>query len=162
VALAACNRERKIPVGVTEEDSPSLASVVHMGDPKLEKQLLKGFYNIESGAWRWSAGNFAVALRAPRNAAARGAVLHLKFAFPEAVQGKIGKFTLTGSVNGTALAPETYAAAGEYDYARDVEAKAFSGEAANVVFSMDNYLKAGVVEERELGLIVTSVGFEAK
>src|SRR5881409_1347371 len=86
-------RDKKIHVQQTDEDSATLASVIHMGDPKAAPQLLKGFYNIEENAWRWTMGRFAVALRPPRNASIRGATLHLKFVIPEAVLSKIKSTT---------------------------------------------------------------------
>src|SRR6266404_4698838 len=88
--LGGCKRrDKKVRVQQTDEDSATLASVIHMGDPKAEPQLLKGFYNIESNTWRWTMGKFAVALRPPRGAAIRGATLHLKFVLPETVLAKI-------------------------------------------------------------------------
>lgn len=161
--LSGCkHRERKIQVQ-TDEESATLASVVQMGDAKAAPQLLKGFHNIEENSWRWTMGQFAVALRPPRNGAIRGAVLHFKFVLPEAVLAKINnKMSLSAAVNGSPLAPETYTKPGEYDYARDVDAKLLAGDAVNVEFTMDKFLPAGMIEQRELGVIATSVGFEAK
>lgn len=161
--LSGCKRrERKIRVQQTEEDSATLASVIHMGDPKAAPQLLKGFYNIEENSWRWTMGKFAVALRPPRNASVRGATLHLKFVIPPAVIDKIKTTSIGASISGTELSKETYTQPGEFDYSREVEGRLLPGEAVNVEFSMDKFLTAGMVEQRELGLIVTSVGFEAK
>jgi len=54
---AGCKRrDKKIRVQQTDEDSATLASMIHMGDAKAAPQLLKGFYNIEEapGAGRWA------------------------------------------------------------------------------------------------------------
>ena len=107
-------------------------------------------------------GQFTVALRPPRNAALKGATLHLKFTIPEAVVAKLKTMSLSASVNGTALSPETYTQPGEFDYSRDVDPKLLTGDAVNVDFTLDKFLPAGMVETRELGVIATSVGFEAK
>jgi hypothetical protein len=72
------------------------------------------------------------------------------------------KVTLSASVNGTALPPETYSAAGEFEYTRDVDPKLLAGDAVNVEFTLDKFLPAGAVDGRELGLVASSVGFEAK
>lgn len=161
--LAGCKqREKKIRVLETDEDSPTLASMIYMGDSKVAPQLLMGFYPIEDNAWRWTMGKFAVALRAPRNAAIRGAVLRLNFALPEPVLAKVQKMSLSAAVSGTRLPAETYDKAGESVYTRDVNASLLSGEVVNVEFTMDKFVPAGVLESRELGVIVTSVGFEAK
>ena len=155
-------RDKKIRVQQTDEDSATLASVIQMGDPKAAPQLLKGFYNIESNTWRWTMGKFAVALRPPLNASVKGATLHLKFVIPEAVLSKIKTTSISAKVGGVALSPETYTQPGEFDYSRDVDGKLLAGEVVSVEFSMDKFLTAGMVEMRELGVIATSVGFEAK
>lgn len=162
-AASACKRrERKIRVQQTEEDAAVLNSVARMGDPRAAPQLLKGFYAIENNSWRWTAGTFAVALRPPRNAMLNGATLHFRFALPEAILSKVKSVTLSASVNGTALAPETYTKTGEFDYSRDVDAKLLAGEAVNVEFRMDHFVPAGAIEDRELGLIASSAGLEPK
>ena len=169
VALCVCllpagckRRDRKIRVQQTDEDTATLASVIHMGDPKVAPQLLNGFFNIESDSWRWTMGKFAVALRPPRNAAVKGATLHLKFVLPEAVISKIKTTSISAKVGTVTLSPETYTQPGEFDYSRDVDSKLLTGESVNVEFTMDKFLTAGMVEARELGVIATSVGFEAK
>ena len=169
VALVVCllfsgckRRERKVRIQQTDEESATLASVIHMSDPKAAPQLLKGFHDIEEGAWRWTMGKFAVALRPPRNAAIKGATLHLRFTLPEAVISRVKAVSLAAVVNGASLSPETYTKAGEFDYSRDVDGKLLPGEAVNVEFTLDKFLPAGMIEQRELGVIATSVGFEAK
>jgi hypothetical protein len=163
ILLAGCkHREKKIRVEQTEEDSTVLASAIHMGDPKIAPQLLKGFYSIESNAWRWTAGSFAVALRPPRNSALKGATLHLHFTLPEAILSKLKTVSLSASVNGAALSPETYTQPGEFDYSREIDPKLLQGEAVNVEFTLDKFIPAGMIETRELGVIATSVGLEAK
>jgi hypothetical protein len=160
--VTGCKRRRKIRVEQTEEDSVTMASVIRMSDPRAAPQLLKGFYGIEEKSWRWTMGQFAVALRPPRNAALNGAVLHFKFALPEAVLAKVKTVSLSASVNGAPLSRETYTQPGDFDYSRDVDAKLLAGDAVNVEFTLDKFLPAGSVETRELGVIATSVGFEAK
>jgi hypothetical protein len=161
--VSACKRrERKIRVQQTEEDAAILTSVARMSDPHSAPQLLKGFYAIENNSWRWTAGSFAVALRPPRNAMMNGATLHLRFALPDAVLAKVKTVTLSASVNGTALPPETYTKAGEFDYSRDVDAKLLAGEAVNIEFKLDHFVPAGAIEDRELGVIASSAGLEPK
>jgi len=163
LAAPGCRRrDKKIRVQQTDEDMPTLASVIQMGDPKAESQLLNGFYNIESNTWRWTMGKFAVALRPPRNASVKGATLHLKFVLPEAVLSKIKTTSISAKVGTVTLSPETYTQPGEFDYSREVDPKLLSGEVVNVEFNMDKFLTAGMVESRELGVIATSIGFEAK
>jgi len=163
VSLTGCKRrDQKIAVQQTDEDSATLATMIFMGDAKTAPQLLKGFYNMEQGAWRWTMGQFAVALRPPRSGAVRGATLHLKFVFPEAVQSKLKSISLSAALNGNPLGAEAYTKAGELEYTRDIDRKLLVGDAVNVEFTLDKFLPAGAIEQRELGVIATSVGFEAK
>ena len=60
------------------EGGPRLASSLKMNDPSAPAQLLHGFYGIEGGAWRWTAGKFSVLLRCPLGSAQRGATLSLR------------------------------------------------------------------------------------
>jgi hypothetical protein len=160
--LGGCKRRKRAGVAVTDEEGGALASVIYMADPKTAPQLLKGFHAIESNAWRWTMGHFAVALRPPRNSAVNGARLRLKFSIAEALIARAKQVTLSASVAGAPLAPETYTQAGEFEYVRDVDPKLLAGEAVNVEFALDNFIPSGAIEDRELGLIVASVGFEAK
>ena len=49
VAPIGCKR-KKVRVGATDEDTPKMMSVLNMGDPKVEPQLIKGFHGIEAAA----------------------------------------------------------------------------------------------------------------
>ena len=146
----------------TVEEPPALATVVHTADPHTAGQLLTGFYPVESNAWRWTAGHFSVALRPPRSAAQNGATLELKFALPEAVIGKVGAVSLSASVNGTPLSPEKYTKAGQYTYSRDVPPSLLNGDSVTVAFALDKPLPPSPGDQRELGVIATSIGFEPK
>lgn len=161
LAAGGCKRKSKTrPAGGAEETG--LASVVHVADPRTAQQLLRGFHEVEQNAWRWTKGRFAVTLRPPAAAAERGAVLNLKFALPEPILDRVKTATLTANVNGTAIPPETFNKGGDYSYRRDVPPEAMKGEAVTVEFAVDNFVPAGAIEPRELAIIVSSVGLEAK
>src|SRR5215475_794153 len=53
-------------------------SVIRMADLHTEKQLLSGFYDLEAGAWRWTAQDFRVLLKVPTDAGQKGAYLTLQ------------------------------------------------------------------------------------
>lgn len=159
---AACKRREGITVQQTDEDSATIASVIQVSDPRAKQQLLAGFHDIEDNAWRWTARVFSVALRPPANAGQKGATLTLKGAVPDAVIQKLNALSLSATVGGVSLPPETFSAPGEFTYTREVPAKAFSGEAVNVEFSLDKALPPSESDTRELGVIVTSVGLEVK
>ena len=75
LASAGCNRDHKVTVRETIEETPGKAGPVmlNMGDPKQEKLLVSGFYGIEAKAWRWTAQDFTVSLPPSPAAAAHSA-----------------------------------------------------------------------------------------
>lgn len=155
------------PETVTVESSPErpaseLATMVHMADPRTASQLVKGFHAVEQNAWRWTAGRFDVVLRPPAGAAERGAILHFRFSIPETVIGKLGSLSLSAAVAGAALEPATYSKVGEHIYTRDVPAGVLAGDAVTVEFALDKSLPPSDADRRELGVVASSVGFEAK
>lgn len=162
LTLPGCKRKPPVKVEVVEEQAPRLATVIHVADPKATVQLVKGFYELEQNAWRWTAGKFAVALRPPRGGAERGAVLQLKFSVADAVIERVKSMTLKARAGKLDLAPETYTKPGEYLYSRDVPASALTGEVVLFEFEVDKFLPPGAVEQRELALIVSTIGLELK
>jgi hypothetical protein len=162
VGTGACKRRDKLLVQATEEESQGLASVVHVADPRMAPQLVSGFYDVEGSAWRWTKSKFAVTLRPPAGSAQKGAGLEMKFNLPEPVTAKVGAVTVRANVGGTDLPPETFSKPGDCVYAQDVPGAVLNSNAVRVQFTLDKFLPPGGAEKRELGVIVTTVGFEAK
>ncbi len=162
LAIPACKREEKARRGATVEETPELASVVHVADPKAAFQLVRGFYGLEQNSWRWTMRQFSVVLRPPAGAAKNGATLQLKLSVPEPIIKRLGPVTLSASAGGAALQPEPLAEAGEYTYTRDVPASVLGGDSVTVDFALDKALSPGDVDKRELGIIVITVGLEPK
>ncbi len=162
VLAGGCKRRDRVLVEATEEEGLSLASVVHVADPRVAPQLVRGFHDVEQNSWRWTMGKFSVTLRPPAGAAAKGATLQLKFSVPEIEVKKLGAMTLRANVGSLALTPETYIKPGEQTYVRDVPGSALTGDAVAVDFVLDKFLPPGELDPRELGVIATTVGFEAK
>jgi hypothetical protein len=165
LALAGCSREHKVTIKETVEEAPGTtgtAMVINMGDPKQERQLLGGFYAIESNSWRWTAKDFTVSLRPPAGSAAQGATLILALSIPQATIDRLKSVTLSAFVNGTALAPETYAREGQYEYKRDVLPTLLRGRAVRVEFHLDKSMPPAGGDARELGIVARSVGLESK
>jgi hypothetical protein len=159
---SSCKQKEKPRADATEESPARIASQVNMADPKAAAQLLKGFHDPEGNAWRWTKGKFSVTLRPPLNAAAKGATLVLKFGIPEVLIQRLQSITLSASVNGTAIPGETYTKPGDHVYSKDVPASALTGDAVTVEFTLDKFLAPGAVDQRELGVVASSAGFEAK
>jgi hypothetical protein len=160
VALAgtACKGKHNAVVQNEEQDTgPRMASVVRMSDPNANTQLLSGFYPVENNSWRWTAGKFSALLRTPLAAAEHGATLTLAFNIPEIVIQKLGTITITPAINGTAMMPSTYKAAGIYALTVDVPTSMLSGESVRADFTLDKSIPPGT-DKRELGIIATSIG----
>jgi hypothetical protein len=162
----ACKRHKATVQAESAAKGPAaplyLSSFLHMGDPKAEPQLVSGFHEVENNAWRWTAQRFSVALRPPFGAAQKGATLDLRLTVPPPVIQKLTSVTLKASIGGTALPPETYSAAGDYDYKRDVAPSLLAGDAALIEFQLDKALAPSPADERELGIVVSRIGLASK
>jgi hypothetical protein len=133
-----------------------------MGDPEAASQLVSGFYGVEQNSWRWTKRDFSVTLGAPAGAALKGAELRVSLTAPQQLIDKLTDITLTASVNGRQLPPETYRAAGTYDYVRDVPASLLAASPVKVDFHLDKVMPPAGGDLRELGIVVLSVGLEPK
>jgi hypothetical protein len=158
---AACRR-KKVRVGATDEETPRMMSVLNMGDPKVEPQLVKGFHGIEAAAWRWTAKQFTVALRPPFGASQKGARLSVKLTVPPVTIEKLQTISLSANAGGSALPPETYTTPGDYFYVRDLPASLMGADALRIDFQLDKAIPPASPDIRELGIIVFSIGLETK
>jgi hypothetical protein len=159
VIAPACRTRKK---GSRAQDDGKPLSVVNVADPRGAVQLIRGFHNVENDSWRWAMRNFTVSLRPPAGAATNGATLQLKFTLPDAIFSQLGAMTIHARVAGTDLAPETYSKAGEAIYSRDLPAAALQGDAVTIEFFTDKALPPGPTDERELSIIVSSIGLSPK
>jgi hypothetical protein len=152
--------KKKQAVQYVEEGGSQLSSAVNVADPKAAVQLLRGFHDIENNAWRWTGPKFAVALRPPKDIPAEGAKLFLEYALPDVFIQKVPQTTLTIMVNGKAVEPETLNKSGSGRLERTVPLDMLKGDVVTIDFSLDKFLAAGDVDQRELGLIVSAVGLQ--
>lgn len=162
---AGCSKEDKTPTKATVEEAPTaprLLTAVNMGEPKAGRQLLTGFYDIEANAWRWTSKDFSVSLRPPAGSAARGGTLVFDLSIPQVVIDSLHSVTLSASVNGTALAPETYSQEGQMQYKRDIPANLLASPSVRIDFHLDKVMAPGNGDRRQLGVIARSVALEGK
>jgi hypothetical protein len=161
LAPTGCKR-KTVRVGATDEETPKMQSVLNMGDPKIEPQLIKGFHGIEAAAWRWTEKEFTVALRPPFGSSQRGARLTVKLTVPPPTIEKLKTVSLSATAGGSALPPETYTTAGDYVYVREIPASLLTGDSLRVDFQLDKAMAPSGVDIRELGIIVLNIGLETK
>jgi hypothetical protein len=165
LAPIACNTKHKVTAKETVEEVPTqtkISAVVNMGDPKQQKQLVSGFYAIEANSWRWTAKDFSISLHPPEGSAAQGARLVFALSIPQVVIDKLKSVTLSASIDGTPLAPETYSHDGQYDYKRDVPPTLLKGDTVRVDFHLDKSMPPAGGDFRELGIIARSIGLASK
>jgi hypothetical protein len=160
LSTEACRGKHNRTTVVNEEQdaAPRLASVLKVSDPGAVQQLTRGFYGLEGGAWRWTARRFTVVLKPPVASPQLGAHLSLALSIPDVVTEKLGILTLSASIDGTKLASTTYSKPGGYTFSADVAPELLKKETAVVEFELDKSLPPGPSDQRELGIIATSVG----
>ena len=129
-----------------------------VADPGFTVRLLKGWHNLEEWTWRWTERKFSAALPAPRRSGT--AALTLKFVLPEAVLERLGSVTLTATLEGQPLPPETYRQAGECVYRREIPAAGLPPGTVVAEFELDKALPPDETDQRERGLIAVSLRFE--
>lgn len=160
--MSGCKRRRKAPVESAKETPTEPATMLGTADPRSSLQLTKGFYEIENG-WRWTGKEFSASLRPPSTAPTKGAVLLLQFSLIEPSIDKLGPMTLTAKVGSTACPAHRYTKAGKYEFKCEVPASEFAeSKLALADFALDKVLPMTETDQRELGVVVAMVGFEAK
>jgi hypothetical protein len=70
--------------------------------------------------------------------------------------------TLSASIEGTPLAPETYRRPGVAIYTREIAADLLSAPSVRIEFRLDNAFSPGNGDPRELGLIAHDLGLESQ
>ena len=136
----ACKPISPIRLQPTIEDPAALSTAIRVNDPSETNQLLRGFYDLQAGSWRWTAPQFAVALGAPPGAATHGARLMLDFVLPDASIAGLKNVTVAARINRAPLVPETFSTPGPHRYERVVSPSAFGKEDVTAEFSVDKFL----------------------
>ena len=161
-ALAlACKTNDLIRLEPTIEEERPLSSSLNFRRQPGSDQLVRGFFDLQDGYWRWTAPQFEVILAAPKSAPERGATLILEFSLPDPSIAALKNVTLSAKVNRTPLAPQTYSTSGEQEYRRDVLASAFVAHDVIVDFSVDKFLTPRN-DGRNLALVATGIRLEPK
>ncbi len=162
LCLIACRTATPDLTGFTEEEPPRLSSSISASDPGAAAQLVSGWEKIEYNAWRWTNPRFSAVLRPPPGSSTRGATLQFHFVLPEGEISRLKKLTLSVSVQSSRLTPETYRAAGEAVYVRDVPATVLSGDSVRVDFALDKPFLPANGDPRALGVIAKGLSLETK
>jgi hypothetical protein len=157
----SCKPKRKWATPEPLSQQLFLASSLSISDPASRSQLLSGFHELED-TWRWTRKDFSVELGRPGTAAQKGARVNLVFAIPDLVIQKLKSITLYAVINEVKLPSETYRKPGDYTYSGDLPPAVFTAKKVKVDFHLDKALPPTATDGRELGIIVSAIGFENK
>jgi hypothetical protein len=127
-------------------------------EPGLTTRLLSGWHALEDWSWRWTERRCSAAVSLP--AGSGQAALTLRFVLPDVVLERLGPVTLSATLAGRPLAPETYSHSGEHVYRREVALAGLPPDAVVVEFELDKCLPADSTDSRERGLIAVSLRLE--
>jgi hypothetical protein len=131
-----------------------------MADLHTQKQLLRGFYNLEAGAWRWTDKEFSVMLKVPSDAAKNGGVLTLQGTLvPEGVQN--GPLEISSQIAGQPLGTKSFSKPGEIIYRVDVPASVLARPLIAADFNLSSTHRVPG-DARNLGVIATVISLRAK
>ena len=124
--------------------------------PRLTTRVnfLAGFYPVE-GSTRWTAKNFSILLQAEP-----GEALVLHIFVPDAQIRNLGPITMTADLNGRALPAIAFPSSGQYAYTAALPPDALRAGVGVANFHLDQASVGVNGDARELGVIVTAVGFE--
>ena len=139
---------------------PHAVSEMKMSDVAYAPQLLDGFYAVEAGAWRWTAKNFTVLLKAPPGSERSGAELVLKLYLPATQLQRLGAMTLSADAGGYALPTRRFTEPNAQTYSAPVPAAALQSGFVAVDFRFDKASANINGDVRELGAVVTSVALD--
>lgn len=159
-------RGKNSPVIQNDEGEPAaqstLLSALRMNDAEAPAQLLKGFYGIENGTWRWTAGDFSVVLKTPPGAAQKGGALTFALSIGDALLKQVHSQTLTLAIGGKTVKTETYTEPGNHTFSADIPASALAADKVTLDFNVDHTLPPGSPDRRQLGVIALSLDLESK
>ena len=145
-----------LPAAVPPEPRQKL-SYLNMGDIRCRPQLLSGWYTIEEGAWRWMAKEAEAVVRAPSGSSSEFA-LQLFFP-PNYMERAGGPVTVSVRLDGKPLARETYVRAGGYRLSATVPRDRLTSPDATVAIRLSRAMPPSGAEQRELGAVVSGLGF---
>jgi hypothetical protein len=162
LCFAACHTATPDLTGFTEEEPPRLSSSISASDPGAAAQLLSGWEPTEGNPWRWTDPRFSAVLRPSPGSSTRGATLQFHFFLPDGEMSRLNELTLSASIQGFRLAPESYRTVGEAVYEREVPAAVLSGDSVRVDFALDKPFVPGNGDPRALGVIAKRLSLETK
>lgn len=137
----------------------ALSSSFSVADPSVAKQLISGFYAVETG-FRWAGPSFTVALPPPTLGAGphQPVKLTLSLYFPQNEIDQLGPVTITALGSEYQFGRETFDKAGPHDFQVEIPPAAFScTNVLPVTFSLDKHMRPINGDARDLGVAVNRI-----
>ena len=131
------------------ERKPVLSDL-RMNAPEAEQQIVSGVYQLENGQWRWMSKTAVILLKPPSAPSS----LVVRFVIPEAAPAR----RIQVELNDQLVASENYPAPGSFTVSTSKTNP--TGDSAQVTISVDKTFSYQS-DRRELGVILTEVGFSA-
>lgn len=154
----SCKTRKPKPEVLVDDTQAQLGSVVAANNPQTAAQLLRGFYDLENGAWRWTMPKFAISFLPPVGAKEKGAQLKVDMVLPEVIFSKTGPIEITVSCNGKVIGKQKFTQAGDAKLTLTLPGELLATEAVTLEFVLDKWLPPGPVDPRDLGMIFSSAG----
>lgn len=163
-ALSACHgRHEKVYIEDDEKESAArLVSAFKMYEPAAARQLVGGFYSLESNSWRWTARDFVIDFKTPPAAATRGATLSFDFVIPDVLIQKVPNVHLAAAIHGKQIGEQHYTTSGNHTFTAPVP-PALCGPAETVVdFHLEKAMPPTAADSRQLGVIATAAALRTQ
>ncbi|HEX4595674.1 MAG TPA: hypothetical protein VH157_15420, partial [Bryobacteraceae bacterium] len=126
-----------------------VVSDLRMNAPEAERQIVSGVYQLENAEWRWTGKEAVILLKPP----AEPSPLVVRFVIPDAAPAR----KITVSINDQIVATEDYPVPGTFTI-QTAKTKP-DGDSVRVSISVDKTFSPQS-DRRELGIILTEVGFQ--
>ncbi|OYW10852.1 MAG: hypothetical protein B7X34_04100 [Acidobacteriia bacterium 12-62-4] len=143
---------------LVDDSESTVSEIVRANDSRVAAQLARGFYDLESGAWRWTMPKFAIRFLVPPGVREKGAVLKADLVLPEVIFKATGPIKLTASAGNQSFGQQSLDRVGDHSVSFALPAAALTTETITIDFSLDKALPPGAVDPRELGLIFVKAG----
>jgi hypothetical protein len=160
LAGASCKTRKPKAEVLVDDNEGTVTAEVAANDSRAAAQLVRGFYELESGTWRWTMPRFAIRYLVPAGAKEKGAVLNVDLVLPEVIFKTTGPLQLAASAAGQSLGAQPLAQVGDHSLRYALPATALPAETVTIEFTLDKSLPPGAVDPRELGLIFVKSGLK--
>lgn len=158
LAGGSCKSRKPRQEILVDDNESAVRGRVAANDASVASQLVRGFYEVESGAWRWTMPRFAIRFEVPVGARQKSAVLRTDLVLPEVIFRSTGPVALEVSASGQQLGAQTMSAAGNHTLQWSIPAEVLITETITLDFRLDKSVPPGAVDPRELGLIFLRAG----